>query len=694
MVARRGAIVTLMILVAAMVQACGSATPDPSQPAPAAAVTATPTVQPASTAEPTATALTASHTPAAAADSVQLDHHGNPIVPEIYEKLERDGITVEFTAEGFLGLGGRGTILSSGVKEGEYATVKFFIRDDQGVSLTGLRPAAWMDPADAARDHGEAACRARVQGYLQGYLNARPQVDFNSFFILAMNQDATISVIDPLANVAGMTQLYSMLLLKQPGEDWVAGGDGRRIFVSMPDANQVAAINTDSLQVERDIDAGRNPVRVAMQPDGRQLWVGNNAAGADSGVTVVDPDALTAVHHFATGAGHHDLAFSPDSRLAYVTNAGDGTLSVIDTAALTQVASLDVSGQPVAVAVSSLTGAVYVMDGAAGTITVFDGATLDEIGAMETAPGVTSLRFSPGGEWAFATNPTDGAIYILDAGMNATAFKVPTGGAPAQVTFTAELAYVQMLDAPRVLTIRLADLVPGQELPVTSVPIGTYAPGDFGPAATALAIAPAPDDASVMVANPADKQIHYYVEGATGPLGSFEGHGRSPRAVLVIDRSLKEESPGLYVGRVRIPQSGEYEVAFLLDDPQITHCFHFSVAANPQLEAIERNAPPNLTLLSDLNGVRAGDTLPLEFTLADAQSGDLLSDLADVTVTVSPVTGGWQNRITAIATGEGHYLADVEFADPGIFNLYFAVPSLGAGVNEMPRHVVQVKEAE
>ena len=77
----------------------------------------------------------------------------------------------------------------------------------------------------------------------------------------------------------GMTQLYVMLLLKQPGEDWTLSNDGQLIFLSMPDANQVAVINTNSFQVDRDIDAGLNPTRVAFQPDGRLLWVGNDARG-------------------------------------------------------------------------------------------------------------------------------------------------------------------------------------------------------------------------------------------------------------------------------------------------------------------------------------------------------------------------------------------------------------------------------
>jgi hypothetical protein len=35
-----------------------------------------------------------------------------------------------------------------------------------------------------------------VEGYLSGTLTARPTLDLNSFFILALNNDPSISVID------------------------------------------------------------------------------------------------------------------------------------------------------------------------------------------------------------------------------------------------------------------------------------------------------------------------------------------------------------------------------------------------------------------------------------------------------------------------------------------------------------------
>ena len=55
-------------------------------------------------------------------------------------------------------------------------------------------------------------------------------------------------------------------------------------------------IDTDTFKLLANIDAGRSPTRVVVQPDGKYLWVGNDAQVADgSGVTVIDTETLKPV---------------------------------------------------------------------------------------------------------------------------------------------------------------------------------------------------------------------------------------------------------------------------------------------------------------------------------------------------------------------------------------------------------------
>ena len=63
-----------------------------------------------------------------------------------------------------------------------------------------------------------------------------------------------------------------------------------------------------------------------------------------------------------------------------------------------------------------------------------------------------------------------------------------------------------------------------------------------------------------------DKTVYFYKEGMAAPMGSFSNYGCQPRAVLVVDRSLRERgSPGVYETTVRLRKPGEYDVVFFLE---------------------------------------------------------------------------------------------------------------------------------
>ena len=79
-------------------------------------------------------------------------------------------------------------------------------------------------------------------------MRARPDVDLNSYYILALNKSADISVIDPLLGFGG-SKLLTLVMMKSPGEDWVLTKDGEKLFVTLPAINQVAVIDTRSWKV-------------------------------------------------------------------------------------------------------------------------------------------------------------------------------------------------------------------------------------------------------------------------------------------------------------------------------------------------------------------------------------------------------------------------------------------------------------
>ena len=201
------------------------------------------------------------------------------------ERIERNGAAVEFFDRPAVGR-------RHGVLEGEFADVRFRISDAaSGRPLRGAKPGAWMDMAQVTEGRGaeQKSCKDKISLYLKGAVGIRPMVDLNSYFVVLMNNDASLAVVDPVVSMGGTTSTLGSIVLKAPGGDWAAATSQRRLFVSLPRADALAIVDTDAFKVIDTIDAGKTPLRVALQPDGRYLWVGNNAAeAAASGATVID----------------------------------------------------------------------------------------------------------------------------------------------------------------------------------------------------------------------------------------------------------------------------------------------------------------------------------------------------------------------------------------------------------------------
>ena len=90
--------------------------------------------------------------------------------------------------------------------------------------ISGVRPAAWIAQRERPGSLGPDQCRAKVESYLQGSLRSRPDVDLNTYHLLVLNQEPSISVIDPLLGFGG-SKLLTLIMLKSPGEDWVMTKD-------------------------------------------------------------------------------------------------------------------------------------------------------------------------------------------------------------------------------------------------------------------------------------------------------------------------------------------------------------------------------------------------------------------------------------------------------------------------------------
>jgi YVTN family beta-propeller protein len=602
------------------------------------------------------------------------------------QRFVRDGVAVEFQIQPI----SSGERKAGALVEGEDATVRFKITDaTTGSAVSGIHPSAWIDGHDGEGNVAdEKQCREKVQSFLQGSMSTSPDMDLNAYYILALNQEANISVIDPLRGF-GSTKLYTLVFLKSPGEDWVMSKDGRLLYVSMPQANAVAVVDTALWKVIDNIDVGLRPMRLAMQADEKYLWVGvDSPPGAKSGggVTVIDTAARKALTNVPTGEGRHEIVVTPDNRFAFVSNPSDGTLAIIEVGKLAKVKTLKTGTRPSAIAFSPLSKSLYVTDEADGTVTVVGGESWETRARIQTNPGLTAISFGAGGRWGFVINQKESVVEVFDAATNRRLHAVPVEKSPDQITFTDQFAYVHSLGSENISLIRLGDLDTAKQVSVTKFPGGMVAPDKSPYRTTAAQMTAAPEANSLLIANPADQQIYYYMEGMTAPSGSFQNYQRVPKGVLVVDRSLHETTTGVYSTQVRLDGSGRFDVAFLSDSPRVVNCFSLQVKANP---AEHTPLPIKVELLINDRKLTAGQTTRLRFKVLDGDSEQPKDGLKDLGVLTFLSPGNWQERQWARSLGGGIYEVEITPPQSGVYYLFVQCPSLKLGYKQLPSMILQ-----
>jgi len=601
--------------------------------------------------------------------------------PEIDEGnfVSREGVNVEFALRPVR------SEKTGPLHAGDWADVTFRVTDaGTGEPLNGRYPAAWMDLGKSWASKGDRpmSCKDRIATYLQGIVGVRPMIDLNSHFLLVLNRDASISVIDPAVGITGITNLFAQINISRPGADWVLSEDNKRLYVTMPTSEKVALVDTNAFEMTHEIDAGANPMRVELQRDQRYLWIGNDTPdAATSGVTIIDTEELKPVKFIPTGAGHHEIAFTDDNRYAFVTNREGGTVTIVDVQTLEVAKQIETGSKPMAVAFSPLSQTAYVTDVNEGTITVIDPDSLAVQGRIRAEPGIGPLRFERNGRWGVVVNTAGDKVHILDASTNSLPHVVNVGKQPYEVNFTTSFAYVRSLGTQDVGLIPLSELDEMQTPPVTYIPAGQRPPGVAADISMADSIVPSVKQAAAAyIVNQAEGTVSYYMEGMGAPMGSFRNYGHETRAITIIDRSLSEEEPGVYRGRVKIPVEGEYDIAFLMDTPQFLHCFTAYVEPDPDAKAA---SGVDVEFQVQNRFVTAGKSQALRFVLSDAGNKLPITGLEDVSVLYYRADGRGRQVVGAQSLGDGVYEATLQIGEPTTYYVFVATPSRSLDYTDM-----------
>jgi hypothetical protein len=212
-------------------------------------------------------------------------------------------------------------------------------------------------------------------------------------------------------------------------------------------------------------------------------------------------------------------------------------------------------------------------------------------------------------------------------------------------------------------------------------------------ASSADAFVPAPEGGSVLLANPADRMIYYYSEGMAAPMGNFQNYKREPRAVMVVDRSLREESLGNYSTTLRLPADGTYNVSLLMNSPRVLHCFEATAKPNPAMKQEAKAALRIEYLNKEQPALRPGADYKIRFRLSDAATGQPKEGLTDVRVLFFLSPGIWQKRDYARSVGGGVYELEVNAPQEGVYMVFVESRSQAVSFRQLPHLTLQATAA-
>jgi hypothetical protein len=574
----------------------------------------------------------------------------------VAQRVVDQGIAVEFQAQ-------------SPAKAGEATTLRFEVRDTASNSpLSGLRPAGWLSLHE--KSAAPLNCKQKVATYLGADLFNRAQVDLNTYYVLSLDDDASISVVDPLFGFGG-SKLLTMLPLESPGADWALVPALDRLVVSMPKAGKLAVADTRNWKISGNIATGANPHRVVVA--GNQAWVGD-----DNGLTVVDVKSLEAKSlHFGAVVA---VTASDDGDYVFATSGHH--VAIVDAHAARLLAQVEVEGAPTLLDYSRAGKSVYALDASAGRVFAIDAGKHALTQTLDVRAGATQLRFAPDGRHALLPNPDANVVQVIDAASNRVVQNIAISDAPDHVSFSDLLVYVHRRKSEIVPMISLGQIgLENQAVGAADFPAGQHA---LGNASLADSIVSAPDGPAVLVANPADRMIYLYKEGMAAPAGGFSTYGRAPRAVLVVDHGLRESTRGSYATAVPIQQGGLYDVVMFVDAPRVVACFTTTIggpvkAEAPVLRVVAIDPPAHL---------QRGESAHLRFAIQ--REGAAAPRAEDVRGLAFEAPGVWQQRHDLTRLPDGSYAFDFVPPDAGTYYVWIESESLGLSRNNSQFQIYEV----
>lgn len=247
---------------------------------------------------------------------------------------------------------------------------------------------------------------------------------------------------------------------------WVTNANGSNVWlvdITKPQHPQVIAA----------IEVGAIPVHIVFTPNGATAYV--TLFGADS-ITVVDVASRKVTGHIMVPLGPHGIAISPDGTTLYVACPRSGALVIVDTQRqmVTEMVAIAGGTQPYGVAISTDGSQVYVTDVTFKRVLIIDTASQQQIGAVPLPDKPALITIIPHTNKLAVSNGDGISIISLATRMVIATIATPGLTHGVSASFDGTYLFVatttgQHISVITVATVTLADSIAVGRYPIDIV---------------------------------------------------------------------------------------------------------------------------------------------------------------------------------------------------------------------------------
>ena len=175
----------------------------------------------------------------------------------------------------------------------------------------------------------------------------------------------------------------------------LASRDASRLFAANIGSNSIGILqrNASGEWAQTLVTVGAGPEGLDLSPDGRTLWT---AHSRDGGISVIDVATAKVTHTFdAKTQRSNRIKFTPDGRLALVSDLSAGKLAVFDTKDYTERARLELGRTPTGILVAPSGKEAFVAVSGDDRIAVIDLDTLSVSRTIATGKNPDGMAWVP-----------------------------------------------------------------------------------------------------------------------------------------------------------------------------------------------------------------------------------------------------------------------------------------------------------